>query len=225
MSKIFVVDGTDGSGKQTQIEKLCSRMEAEGIPYAKYAFPRYENPSSTLVKMYLAGEFGSNAQEINPYITSLFYAVDRYACYKQEMEKAIEDGKVILLDRYTTANMVHQAGKISDLAERDKFLDWLYELEFGLIGLPLPTEVFFLDMPLEKAKELMANRPNKITHEKKKDIHESSEEHLKAAYNAGVYVAEKYHWYHVLCCAEDGSVRPIDEIHEEIYSEIKKHIC
>ncbi len=224
MSKIFVIDGTDGSGKQTQLEKLIEDFEKEDIPYAKYSFPRYDSPSSSLVKMYLGGEFGEDAQAISPYVASMFFSVDRYACYKQEMEKAISDGKVILLDRYTTANMVHQAGKISDLQERDKFLDWLYDLEFNIMGLPLPTEVFFLDMPIEKSEELMKNRPNKITHESQKDIHEKNEEHLKAAYSAGIYVAKKYGWYHVKCVDSDNNIRTIEDIHSEIYEEVKKHL-
>lgn len=224
MSKIFVIDGTDGSGKQTQLEKLIEDFEKEDIPYAKYSFPRYDSPSSSLVKMYLGGEFGEDAQAISPYVASMFFSVDRYACYKQEMEKAISDGKVILLDRYTTANMVHQAGKISDLQERDKFLDWLYDLEFNIMGLPLPTEVFFLDMPIEKSEELMKNRPNKITHESQKDIHEKNEEHLKAAYGAGIYVAKKYGWYHVKCVDSDNNIRTIEDIHSEIYEEVKKHL-
>ncbi len=224
MSKIFVIDGTDGSGKQTQLEKLIEEFEKEDIPYAKYSFPRYDSPSSSLVKMYLGGEFGEDAQTISPYVASMFFSVDRYACYKQEMEKAISDGKVILLDRYTTANMVHQAGKISDLQERDKFLDWLYDLEFNIMGLPLPTEVFFLDMPIEKSEELMKNRPNKITHESQKDIHEKNEEHLKAAYSAGIYVAKKYGWYHVKCVDSDNNIRTIEDIHSEIYEEVKKHL-
>ena len=224
MSKIFVIDGTDGSGKQTQLGKLIEDFEKEDIPYAKYSFPRYDSPSSSLVKMYLGGEFGEDAQAISPYVASMFFSVDRYACYKQEMEKAISDGKVILLDRYTTANMVHQAGKISDLQERDKFLDWLYDLEFNIMGLPLPTEVFFLDMPIEKSEELIKNRPNKITHELQKDIHEKNEEHLKAAYSAGIYVAKKYGWYHVKCVDSDNNIRTIEDIHSEIYEEVKKHL-
>lgn len=224
MSGIFVIDGTDGSGKQTQFEALCKSLERDGIEYARFSFPRYESQSSALVKMYLAGEFGENAQTISPYVASMFYAVDRYACYKQEMEKAILDGKVILLDRYTTSNMVHQAGKINDVKERDKFLEWLYELEFSIMGLPVPTEVFFLDMPIEKSEELMKNRPNKITGNQVKDIHEKSKEHLEAAYSAGIYVAQKYNWYTIDCCDELNNIRTVENIHNEIYEEVKKHL-
>ena len=224
MSKIFVIDGTDGSGKQTQLEKLCEAFERDNIEYSKFSFPRYDNPSSSLVKMYLNGEFGSDPQAISPYTASTFYALDRYACYMQEMKAAITCGKVILLDRYTTANMVHQAGKIHDVAERDKFLDWIYDFEFNILGLPVPTEIFFLDMPLEKSEELMKNRLNKINNEKKKDIHESNSEHLKAAHEAGVYVAEKYNWKHIKCCDENNNIRTIQNIHEEVYDEIKKYL-
>lgn len=224
MSKIFVIDGTDGSGKQTQIEKLCETFERENIAYAKFSFPRYDNPSSTFVKMYLNGEFGEDAQTISPYVASSFYALDRYACYMQEMKKAIEDDKIIILDRYTTANMVHQAGKIKDIAERDRFLEWLYDFEFNILGLPKPTKVFFLDMPLEKSEELMKNRPNKINNEKKKDIHESSREHLKSAYEAGIYVSEKYNWEHIKCCDENNKIRTIEDIHNEIYETVKKYL-
>ncbi|MBR4111264.1 MAG: thymidylate kinase [Clostridia bacterium] len=224
MNKIFVIDGTDGSGKQTQLEKLCEAFDRENIEYAKFSFPRYDNPSSSLVKMYLGGEFGTDAQAISPYTASTFYALDRYACYMQEMKAAIESGKVIILDRYTTANMVHQAGKIKDIEERDKFLDWLYNFEFKDLGLPIPTEVFFLDMPIEKSEELMKNRLNKINNETQKDIHESNKEHLEAAYDAGMYVAKKYNWNHIKCCDEENNIRTIENIHSEIYNEIKKYL-
>lgn len=224
MDKIFVIDGTDGSGKQTQLEELCLALDADGISYAKFSFPRYDNPSSSLVKMYLGGEFGSDAQSISPYAASLFFSVDRYACYKTEMKSAIDEGKVVLLDRYTTANMVHQAGKIADRAERDKFLEWIYDLEFNILSLPIPTEIFFLDMPLEKSEELMRNRLNKINHETTKDIHESNREHLRAAYEAGVYVAKKYNWNYIKCCDAGNNIRTIDDIHKEIYGVVKKYL-
>ena len=224
MSKIFVIDGTDGSGKQTQLEKLCEAFDRDNVAYAKFSFPRYDSPSSALVKMYLNGEFGSNPQAISPYTASTFYALDRYACYMQEMKSAIGEGKIIILDRYTTANMVHQAGKIKDVIERDKFLDWIYDFEFNVLGLPKPTEVFFLDMPLEKSEELMKNRLNKINNEEKKDIHESNREHLKAAYEAGVYVAKKYEWNHIKCCDKNNEIRTIEDIHNEIYGSIEKYL-
>ena len=223
MGKLFVIDGTDGSGKQTQFEKLKERLEKDGVDYRTVSFPNYDSPSSSLVKMYLSGEFGTDAQEISPYIASTFYAADRYATFQTGYKKYYEDGGIILADRYTTANMVHQAGKIKDKEERDKFLKWLWDFEFKLYGLPVPTEVFFLNMPTEKALELMKDRKNKFDENAKKDIHESNEKHMKDAYEAACDVAKEYNWFEIKCM-KDNKLRTIDDIHEEIYEEVKKYI-
>ena len=223
MGKLFVIDGTDGSGKQTQLNKLQERLSKDGIEYKTVSFPNYDSPSSSLVKMYLSGEFGKNAKDVSPYIASTFFAADRYATFQTGYKDYYEQGGIILADRYTTANMVHQAGKIKDKIERKKFIDWLFDFEFNLYGLPIPTEVFFLNMPTEKAVELMKNRENKYTHESKKDIHESDENHLKDAYNAACEISRDYNWYEILC-VENDKVRTIEDIHEEIYNEVKKHI-
>lgn len=223
MGKLFVIDGTDGSGKQTQFVKLQERLTSEGIEYKTVSFPNYDSPSSSLVKMYLSGEFGKNAKEISPYIASTFYAADRYATYQINFKKYYEEGGILLADRYTTANMVHQAGKISDKKEREKFLKWLWDFEFNLYGLPIPTEVFFLNMPVEKSIELMKERENKFTHSDKKDIHESDKNHLIDAYNAACDVSKDYSWFEIKC-VKDNKIKTIEDIHEEIYKEIKKHI-
>ena len=223
MGKLFVVDGTDGSGKQTQFMKLQEHLSKDNIEYKVVSFPNYDSPSSSLVKMYLSGEFGNDAQKISPYIASTFYAADRYATFQTGYKEYYDNGGIILADRYTTANMVHQAGKIKDKGERNKFLKWLWDFEFNLYGLPVPTEVFFLNMPVEKSLELMKNRENKFTHDTKKDIHESNKEHLEEAYNAACDVAKEYNWYEIKC-VKDDKIRTIEDIHEEIYNEIKKHI-
>ena len=223
MGKLYVIDGTDASGKQTQFEKLQQRLKKENIDFRTVSFPNYDSPSSSLVKMYLSGEFGENAKDVSPYIASTFYAADRYATYKTKLEDYYNNGGIILADRYTTANMVHQAGKITDKEERKKFLDWLWDFEFNLYGLPVPTEVFFLNMPIEKSIELMANRENKFTHDNKKDIHESDKNHLIDAYNAACDVAKDYNWYEIRC-VKNNKIRTIEDIHEEIYKEIQKHI-
>ena len=121
MGKLFVIDGTDGSGKQTQFQKLQERLKKENIDYKTVSFPNYESESSALVKMYLSGEFGKNAKEVSPYIASTFYAADRYATFQTGYKEYYENGGIILADRYTTANMVHQAGKITDPEERENF--------------------------------------------------------------------------------------------------------
>ena len=217
MGKLFVIDGTDGSGKQTQFKKLQERLTKEGIDYKTVSFPNYDSPSSSLVKMYLAGEFGENAKQVSPYIASTFYAADRYATFKKELEEYYNNGGTILADRYTTANMIHQAGKIQDKNERKKLLDWIWDFEFNLYGLPVPSEVFLLKMPPEVSIELMKDRENKFTHEAAKDIHERDKNHLIDAYNAACDVAKDYGWF-TIECVKDGKIRTIEDIHEEIYN-------
>ena len=216
MGKLFVIDGTDGSGKQTQFDLLKKHLDEDGIYYKTVSFPNYDSPSSSLVKMYLSGEFGENAKDVSPYIASTFYAADRYATFQKEYKKYYEEDGIILADRYTTANMVHQAGKIHDEKEREKFLNWLFDLEFNLYGLPVPSKVFFLNMPPEKVKELIKNRENKFTHNEKKDIHERDRKHLEEAYNAACDLAKKYNWNEIKCVKENV-LRTRENIHEEIY--------
>lgn len=221
MGKLFVIDGTDGSGKQTQFEMLKKRLTEDGIEYKTISFPNYDSPSSSLVKMYLSGEFGENAKDISPYVASTFYAADRYATFRKDFEEYYKNGGIILADRYTTANMVHQAGKIENEQEREKFLNWLFDLEFNLYSLPIPSKVFFLNMPPEKAIELIANRENKFTHSQQKDIHERDKKHLEDSYNSACSLVSKYKWYEIKC-VQDNELRTREDIHEEIYQELKK---
>ena len=221
MGKLFVIDGTDGSGKQTQFEELKKRLDKENIEYKTVSFPNYDSPSSGLVKMYLSGEFGEDPKAVNAYVASTFYAADRFATFKKDYEEYYKNGGIILADRYTTANMVHQAGKIIDPIERNKFLDWLWDFEFNLYGLPVPTKVFFLNMPIEKSIELMKNRENKFSHTATKDIHERNKEHLEDSHKAACYVAKKYDWCEINC-VKDDNIRTIEDIHEEIYKTVKE---
>jgi len=221
MGRLFVIDGTDGSGKQTQFELLKERLTNNNIGYKTVSFPNYNSPSSALVKMYLSGEFGTDAKKISPYIASTFYAVDRYATFKKELEEYYNNDGIILADRYTTANMVHQAGKIHDEKEREKFLDWLFDLEFNIYGLPKPSKVFFLNMPPKKAIELIAERKNKFTGDDGKDIHENDAKHLEDSYNSACTLVPKYGW-HEIKCVKGNELRTREDIHEEIYSEIEK---
>lgn len=223
MGKIFVIEGTDGSGKETQFRKLQERFEEENIGYRSVNFPNYESPSSSLVKMYLSGEFGENPKEISPYIASTFYAADRYATYKKYYEDYYHEGGIILADRYTTANMVHQAGKIKEEEERKKFLEWLWDFEFNLYGLPIPTKTFFLDMPPQYALHLIEDRKNKFTQELQKDIHERDTNHIQDSYEAACKLIDEYDWCRIECI-KDGEIRSVNEIHETIFQEIKKYL-
>lgn len=223
MGKLFVIDGTDGSGKQTQFNKLQERFDKEKVEYRTVSFPNYESPSSALVKMYLSGEFGEDPKSVSPYVASTFYAVDRFATFRKDFEEYYNNGGIILADRYTTANMVHQSGKIKDKEEREKFLDWLWDLETNIFGLPKPTEVFFLNMPPKKSLELIENRENKFSHTNVKDIHERNPEHIVESYNAACSLVSKYNWFEIKCMDREN-LRTIDSIHEEIFKEVRKHI-
>ena len=223
MGKLFVIDGTDGSGKQTQSSLLKERMKKDGIDFKSVSFPNYDSPSSALVKMYLEGDFGENQKDVSPYIASTFYAADRYATYKKDFEEYYNNGGIIIADRYTTSNMIHQAGIIKDKREREKFLKWLWDFEFNLYGLPIPTEVIFLNMPPDYTEKLIQDRENKITHEKQKDIIEKNKQNTIDAYNNALELVKKYNWYEIKC-VKDDKIRTIEDINDEIYALVKKSL-
>ena len=223
MGKLFVIDGTDGSGKQTQSSLLKERLQKDGIDFKSVSFPNYDSPTSTLVKMYLEGDFGENQKDVSPYIASTFYAADRYATFKKDFEEYYNNGGIIIADRYTTSNMIHQAGIIKDKQEREKFLKWLWDFEFNLYGLPIPTEVIFLNMPPDYTEKLIQDRENKITHEKKKDIIEKNKQNTIDAYNNALELVKKYNWYEIKC-VKDEKIRTIEDINDEIYELVKKKI-
>lgn len=213
MGKLIIIEGTDGSGKQTQTgllyEKLCKIKGREKVK--KISFPNYESKASEPVKMYLAGEFGEKADSINAYAASVLFSVDRFASFKTEWEEFYSNGGIVLSDRYTISNMIHQASKIKDREEREKYLDWLVDLEWNKIGIPEPDLVFFLDIPFDVSQKLMQNRKNKITGNKVKDIHEQDAEYLRNAYNIAKELAMKYKW-NIVGCVENDSLRSIEEI-------------
>lgn len=222
--KLFVIEsGVDASGKATQTEKLYKRLIRDQINVLKITFPDYDSISSSLVKMYLNGDFGERAEDVNPYTASTFYAVDRFASYATKWKSFLEEGGIVIADRYVTSNMVYQASKFRDEEEKTKFLEWLWDLEFVKMGLPVPDEVIFLDMNPEVSYELMKNRANKITGMEDLDIHESDHLYLKKTYENALWVADKYNWYKV-GCVENNKLKTIDEIHDEIYDMIKSKV-
>lgn len=213
MGKLIIIEGTDGSGKQTQTgllyEKLCEIKGREKVK--KISFPNYESKASEPVKMYLAGEFGEKADSVNAYAASVLFSVDRFASFKTEWEEFYSNGGIVLSDRYTISNMIHQASKIKDREEREKYLDWLVDLEWNKIGIPEPDLVFFLDIPFDVSQKLMQNRKNKITGNKVKDIHEQDAEYLRNAYNIAKELTIKYRW-NIVDCVENDKLRSIEEI-------------
>lgn len=212
MKKLIVVDGVDSSGKETNTNYIYELLKSMGENVIRLSFPDYNSPSSSLVKMYLGGEFGDNPSDVNAYAASVFYAADRYASYKTSWENF--DG-IIVADRYTTSNMVHQAAKIADETEKNQFLDWLEDLEYEKFGIPRPDKIIFLNMPVWAAEKLMANRKNKITGNEKKDIHERNEEYLKKSYDNAMYVAKKFGWT-IVNCTDGDKIKSLDEIQTEL---------
>ena len=219
--QLIVIEGVDGSGKQTQTQLLYDRLVKAGEKVMKISYPRYDKKSSAMVKLYLEGAFGQDPGTISPYIASTFYAADRYASYKEDYEDFLTQGGLVLVDRYTTSNMVHQAGKIKDPDERKRFLDWLWDFEFNLYGLPIPDQVFFLNIPPEINQQLIKNRNNKITGQQQKDIHESSPEHLRDSYQSALALVAEYGWTEINC-VKNNQLRSIESIHQEIWECIKE---
>ena len=171
--------------------------------------------------MYLSGEFGKNVEDVNAYAASILYSVDRFASFKTEWENFYNGGGVIISDRYTTSNMIHQASKIRDDSEREKYLKWLIDLEWNKIAIPKPDLVLFLDVPFEVSQRLIEERKNKITGDNKKDIHENNTEYLKNSYNIAKNLSEKYNW-NVISCVENDKLKSIEDINNEIMNEINK---
>ena len=216
---IIIESGSDASGKATQSEELLKKLTADGYNVRKVEYPNYKSESSTLVKMYLRGDFGKHADDVDAYIASTFFTADRYASFKTEWEEFYRSGGIVIADRYTTSNMVHQASKM-EIEERDKYLDWLEDYEYNLFKIPRPDEVIFLNVPVDYSIKLMENRKNKFIGEEEKDIHESDKNYLRKTYNNSLYIADKYNWKRVEC-VENEQLRTIEDISNEIYEIVK----
>lgn len=212
--KLIVIDGLDGSGKATQAKVLAASLTAAGVPVMQITFPQYDSDSSALVRMYLSGQFGEKAGDVNAYAASSFYAVDRYASYKTQWGEFYQNGGVVIADRYTTSNGVHQCSKLPE-REWDAFLAWLFDYEFNLLGLPAPDAVIYLAVDPDISQKLMSERYQ--GDEAKKDLHEKDLAYLARSRAAAEYCAAHLGWQTV-ACAKDGAMRSIDEIHTELAS-------
>ena len=212
--RLIVFEGTDGSGKSTQFRALCDRLDRSGTSYHRLVFPQYQKPSSALIRMYLAGEFGSRPGDVNPYAASAFYAVDRYASLKQVWGDAYRSGALVLADRYTTSNAVHQSAKLPP-EEQEPFLRWLDDFEHNKLELPRPDLVLYLDMPTRQSVELLRRR-EADTHTSA-DIHEVDGDYLAACRAAALRAASLLGWA-VIPCMEGARLRSVQEIHQEIWS-------
>ena len=217
MGKLIVLEGTDGSGKSTQFRLLTERVQKLNVPFEKLVFPQYQEESSALIRMYLGGEFGHRPSDVNAYAASAFYAVDRYASYKKVWGEWYEQGGLVLSDRYTTSNAVHQTAKEPE-EKQGEFLKWLYEFEYDRLGLPRPDLTIYLDVPTEYTEKMMRSREAATgTHA---DIHEQDLEYLATCRRIGRKAAKFYGWT-VIDCVKDGQMRSIEDIHEEIFRHVR----
>lgn len=213
---LIVLEGIDGSGKSTQYRRLCQRMTALGRPYHSVVFPRYDQDSSALVRLYLSGAFGTRPDDVNAYAASAFYAVDRFASFRLDWKADYEAGGLILADRYTTSNACHQGSKLPD-DELPAYFDWLYDFEYHRLELPRPDLVLYLDVELDVALAQMAER-RRVSGESG-DIHEKDAAYLGQCLRAGRRAAAHYGWTRI-ACLRDGKMRSIEDIHEQIVSHV-----
>ena len=212
MGKLIVIEGTDGSGKSTQFKLLTEFLEKKGLEFKKLVFPQYAEPSSALIRMYLGGEFGNKPSDVNAYAASAFYAVDRYASYKKVWGDWYENGGLIVSDRYTTSNAVHQTSK-EPPEKQGEFLKWLYEFEYDRLGLPRPDLTIYLDVPTDFTEKMMRKREADTN--TSADIHEQDLSYLATCRRIGKTAAQYYGWT-VIDCVRDGAMRTIEDIHQEI---------
>ena len=218
--KLIVIEGLDGSGKATQAKRLTEALVEKGIPVREVSFPDYGSDSSALVRMYLSGQFGTDPQDVNAYAASSFFAVDRFASYKKDWHRDYARG-VVIADRYTTSNAVHQCSKLPKEQWED-FLNWLFDFEYKKLGIPAPNRVIYLNVDPAVSQALMTARYN--GDENKKDIHERDIAYLRHSREAAAYCAEKLGWETVDCC-RDGQMRSIEDIHKDVMKLLENSIA
>ena len=218
MGKLIVLEGTDGSGKSTQFRLLSEHLQQDGTAFKHIVFPRYDQESSALIRMYLGGQFGAKPNDVNAYAASAFYAVDRFASYKMDWGKWYEEGGLVLSDRYTTSNAVHQASK-EPADQRDTYLHWLYDFEYEKLGLPRPDLTIYLDVPTDFSEKLLRGREQATNTQA--DIHEKDTAYLATCRRTGKEAAAYYGWT-IIECVKNGAMRSMEDIHQEIYSHVRR---
>lgn len=209
--RLIVLEGTDGSGKATQTELLTRRLASSGLRCRSISFPRYENPSSALVKMYLSGELGGIG-DVNPCAATTFYVADQYAGYRQDWEEFYRTGGIVIADRYATSNLIHQATKLPP-EDRAAFSAWLREFAYQRVGLPAPDQVLWLDMPPKATRKMLDDEG------KEGDIHEHDQGYLSLCYETAKAVSKAEGWERIPCF-EGGSPLPVDVISDIVYATI-----
>ena len=223
MGYLLTIEAPDASGKSTQVNALTKRLEENGYKVRLVRFPNYGSGACKPVELYLAGELGKNPADTGAYAASVFFAVDRYFSYRTDWKKDLDNDKtVVILDRYTTSNAIHQLAKIDDEAEKCTFLDWLYDFEFGKLELPKPDDTIFLDVEPEVSKKLLLARAEADSSHFT-DIHEADTDYLKKCYNAALFAADKKGWKKITC-TNNGEMRTIEDISDEIWQYVSSKI-
>lgn len=214
--KLIVVEGAcDGVGKTTQVELLKEYLEQYGEVITHH-FPTYHELSGYLVEKYLAGELGK-LEELSPYFINSLYAIDRAIISKDKIIPALNDGKTVLLDRYTTSSVIYQAASLPNAAKKD-FIEYVMDFEYNRLGIVKPDTVIFLTAPYEVIQKIRNAR--QVNDGIQKDIHESNEEYLMSVYDTAQYASELLGWNRV-DCSDGNQMRPIEEIHEDIIKLVK----
>lgn len=219
MGILIALDGLDGSGKETQTRLLEQALQAKGIPCRSISFPTYDDQMSAAVKLYLSGKFGDDPNTVNCYAASSFFASDRYCSYMLDWKRDYDAGTVILANRYTTANAVHQLSKLPE-EQADAFLDWLFDFEFGKLGLPAPDLVLYLCVPPAVSDALVKSRSSQTG--RSTDIHENNKQHLHDSYRAALYSADKLGWARIDCAPDGQTLRTREDIHAEVLACVGK---
>ncbi len=223
MGYLLTIEAPDASGKSTQVNALTKKLEESGFTVRLVRFPNYGSDACKPVEMYLSGVLGDNPSDTGAYAASVFFAVDRYFSYNTDWKKDLEkDNCVVILDRYTTSNAIHQLAKLDSNAEKEEFLNWLYDFEFSKLNLPVPDDTIFLDVEPEVSQKLLAKRA-KDDSSHVTDIHEADKAYLLNCYKAAQFAAVKKSWK-VIRCTENGDMRTIDDISDELYSYVLDRI-
>lgn len=220
MGKLIIFEGLDGSGKGTQTSLTAQKLAAQGMDLRQITFPNYASDSSALVKMYLSGQFGDKPDDVNAYAASSFYAVDRFASYKTDWGEFYRAGGLVLSDRYTTSNAVHQCAKLPPM-HWGGFLNWLFDFEYKKIGIPAPDAVLYLAVDPEVSQELLKERYH--GDESKKDIQEKDREYMARSRAAAEYCAKAFGWYRIECTQGEDvkSMRTVEDINAEILAKLQ----
>jgi dTMP kinase len=219
--KIIVIEGTDGTGKTTQVALLLKRLKKEKINHTLIDYPRYGLPSAYFIEQYLNGKYGG-PNDVPPEVASLFYALDRYEA-KNSIKKHLDAGKIIIANRYTSSSMGHQGAKLNNPKERKHLFQWLVELEHGLLGIPKAHTTIILRVPAAMAQRLIDKKGRRAYISKKRDIHEADLHHLEAAEKTYLEMAKMF-GHQVIECTEKGRLLTPVEIHEKIWQTVQKAV-